>query len=715
MRGLKIMNASHAALFLSAMLGCAAVAHGDEWPIPRPTAGFGANGHHRVVCDSMQSPQWPGKYVYIFRPSDSTERYPLILFCHGMGPSAPAPYAPFLVNLASRGHVVIFSPYKTLTGDPRLRRRYRILMSGFETAQERYSRFIDTTRVGVVGHSYGGGAVPAVAWHALVENLWGTRGTFMYIMAPWYSYFISQEELESFPSHVALLVEVFHDDRINDRRMAVDLFDNILLPDGRKAFVELYGDSIPGCVLSADHAVPADPAQKKGSENALDFYGVYKFADALADWTFRGDTAARAIAFDTGTAAQRFMGTWPDGRPVRQCTVTRFPDTAAPTMCRYVWENPLNPRRDDSPTFLPETRANRFHYARKTVRSYWEYEKARIRENRAHRNSASDSSLCAIPPIEQGFGSLGPWQMKVDSLPQPLWQGHWVHVFSPEGAPTPRPVILFCHGYSSSDPEHYLPLITHIVSKGYVVVFSPYQFVAMDPREVKKYATIETGFATAIANFKSIIDTSRMGFVGHSFGAGSIPAVSLWALADKNWGSKAAFVYMMAPWYSFEVDRIKLRLFPQRVKMVIEVFADDRVCDHRMAVSLFNTIGIPASEKNFITLYSDSLSGCRLRADHNTPKGPFDPRAEEDALDYYGVYRLFDALSSYAFDGDTLGKALALGRDGAARFMGKWRNGKPVAPLVATGSPKPDEPEDYYVFGWHSRLNPLVNEILVDK
>jgi predicted alpha/beta hydrolase len=691
------------------------MAQGADWPVPRPLSGFGASGHYRVVRDSIPSPQWSGKYVYVFHPADTLAKYPLILFCHGMGEVEPALYGPLIANLASRGHTVVFSPYKSFAGDPRQRKKYRILTAGFEAAVQRFGRCIDTTRIGVVGHSYGGGAVPAVAWHCLVENQWGANGAFLYVMSPWFSYFITQDQLEAFPPRTFLVAQVYHDDRINDRRMAVDIFNNIDIPDTQKVFVELFSDSIRGYVLSADNATPTGPADKNGAENALDFYGVYKFVDALADYVFRGNPEAKKIALDTGTADQRFMGAWPDKRPVRECAVTRSPDARTSGPCLNEWENPLNPRRDESPTFMPEKRANRFHHGRKTIHSYWEFEKAKVRERRAHRAMPCDSSLCIIPPIEQGFGALGPWQMNVDSLPQPLWRGRWVHVFSPAGAPGPRPAILFCHGYSSSRPEHYLPLIMHMVSKGYVVIFSPYQFAAVDPKEVKKYATMETGFEIAIDNFHALIDTTRIGFVGHSFGAGSIPAVALWALVDKNWGNAAAFLYLMAPWYSYEVDRIKLRLFPQRVKMITEVFADDHVCDHRMAISLFNTIGIPASEKNFILVNSDSLPGCRLKADHNTPKGPFDPRAEEDALDYYGVYRLFDALAAYAFDNDPAGKALAMGRDGTTRFMGTWSNGKPVTPLVATGNPQPDQPEDFYVFGWHSRLNPLANEVIVDK
>jgi hypothetical protein len=688
----------------------------EQWPIPQPSAGFGANGGSIVSADSFPSPQWQGKKVYVFHPSDTSRKYPLILFCHGFGATDPAVYGPLINNIVSRGHVLVYSPYKSFAMDPSQKKKYRIIMKGFESAVDRFRSFIDTTRVGIVGHSYGGGAVPAIGWHCFVENQWGANGAFMDIMAPWYSYFISQEELEAFPPHVHLAMEIFHDDEINDPRMALDIFENIGIPDSRKVFIELFSDSMPGYRLAANHSTPTGPADKGGREDALDYYGVYKFIDAFSDFVFTGAAPAGEIALGTGTAEQRFMGTWPDKRPVARCSISHSLETELEKRpYSNTWESAINPRRSESPTFFSEIRKNRFYYARKTFRNYWEYERERIRERRAGRKAVIDSSLCPIPPIAEGFGAHGQYLMHFDSIPQPRWSGHFVHIFSPEGRAAPSPVIFFCHGYSSSNPAHYLPLIAHIVSRGFVCIFSPYQAVALDPHEVKKYATIETGFEAAVSSYKRLIDTTRIGYVGHSFGAGAVPAVALDGLVENSWGSNAVFLYLMAPWYSYEVDDIKLKLFPQRAKMVIEVFNDDKVNDHRMATSLFTTIGIPAGEKNYIVLYSDSCGGCRLRADHFTPKGPFDPRAEEDALDYYGIYRTFDALAAYTFDNDTSGRALSLGHGKQISFMGTWPNGKPVTGLSATSDPVITHPQDYYSFSWDLVLNPLRNTLTVNK
>jgi hypothetical protein len=687
----------------------------DRWPINQPDSGFGSDGAAIVASDSFPSPQWHGKKVYVFHPSDTSRKYPLILFCHGFDTPHPSTYGQLINNIVSRGTVLVYSPYKSFSINPAQKREYRIIMKGFEAAVKRFGSFIDTSRIGIVGHSWGGGAVPAIGWHCFIENQWGANGAFMYIMAPWFSHFIHQEELEAFPPHVRLIMEIFHDDNVNDPRMALDIFDNIGIPDSQKVFVELFSDSMPGYRLSANHATPYGALGKGGREDALDFYGIYKFIDAISEYVFSGSVSAREIAMGPGTSAQGFMGGWPDKRPVTECSVTHKPELEFPEKaCRYTWESNKNPRRLESPTFLSEIKKNRFYFARKAFKNYWEYEKERIRARRAGKKAVRDTSLCSIPPISEGFGASGPFSMHIDSIPQPRWKSHFVHVFSPEGRLTPSPVIFFCHGYTSSNPDQYLPLIEHIVSRGYVLIFSPYQTVAMDPREVKKYATLETGFESAVAAFKPLIDTTRIGYL-HSFGAGAIPAVALQGLVEKNWGNNAVFLYLMAPWYSYEIDEMKLKLFPSHAKLVVEVFNDDKVNDHRMAISLFNTINIPRGEKNYILLYSDSSGGCRLMTNHYTPKSPLDPRAEEDALDYYGIYRTFDALAAYTFNNDTLGKTLSLGHGKEIRFMGVWPNGKPVTELTATDAPFTTRAQDFYTFSWNLILNPLRASLIVNK
>jgi hypothetical protein len=56
-----------------------------------------------------------------------------------------------------------------------------------------------------------------------------------------------------------------------------------------------------------------------------------------------------------------------------------------------------------------------------------------------------------------------------------------------------------------------------------------------------------------------------------------------------------------------------------------------------------------------------------------------------DAMDYYSTWKLFDALTDYAFYG--INKEYCLGNTSHQRYMGLWSDGTPVKELVVTDSP----------------------------
>jgi hypothetical protein len=61
--------------------------------------------------------------------------------------------------------------------------------------------------------------------------------------------------------------------------------------------------------------------------------------------------------------------------------------------------------------------------------------------------------------------------------------------------------------------------------------------------------------------------------------------------------------------------------------------------------------------------------------------------AVTNALDYYGTWKLFDALRDAAFDGKN--RDLALGDGPAQLAMGNWSDGTPVKPLKRLSASRP--------------------------
>ncbi|MGH9938833.1 MAG: hypothetical protein ACREAM_21540, partial [Blastocatellia bacterium] len=146
-----------------------------------------------------------------------------------------------------------------------------------------------------------------------------------------------------------------------------------------------------------------------------------------------------------------------------------------------------------------------------------------------------------------------------------------------------------------------------------------------------------------------------------------------------GWGKDGLFLFVMAPWYYYEMSLSQFVNFPQHAKVIVQVYEQDGVCDHRVGKEIFERINLPASEKDFVMLPREERLGYKLEADHGTPSG-----GGQDAHDFYGVYRLLDALADYAFAGKPEAKQIALGGGSAEqRFMGVWPDGRPVRELFA--------------------------------
>jgi hypothetical protein len=307
----------------------------------------------------------------------------------------------------------------------------------------------------------------------------------------------------------------------------------------------------------------------------------------------------------------------------------------------------------------------------------------------------------AVAPIEAGFGARGPHAVAVETLPNPRWPGQRVSVHLPAVASAPLPVVLFAHANEQGDPAIYAALLDHIASRGSAVVFSPYAIGSAVHSD--RYDALWSGFEAAVEMLGARLDVSRMGFVGHSYGAGALPSMARRALDEKGWGSLGALLYAMAPWFALDATPEQLRDLPEHLRVLIQVFEDDNATDHRIAIEQYRAVGVPEDSKQFVLVRSDSQGGCQLPAVHSLPQSR-GLRARDDALDAYAVFRLFDALAADAFAGDPVGRRIAFGHGSVEQVaMGHWPDGTPVAPLVVSRDPQPLRGEGAYIFRWSDR------------
>ncbi len=280
----------------------------------------------------------------------------------------------------------------------------------------------------------------------------------------------------------------------------------------------------------------------------------------------------------------------------------------------------------------------------------------------------------------------------------------------PEATPSPAPVVFFAPGYGVGSPFAYDKLVAHLVSRGYAVIFAatPFEPGRIDQEVVMRfYGYFVAAFDEAVRTFPSAFDTSRIGYIGHSFGGGALPFLAWKGLKERGWGGRGTFLFVMAPWYMYGMTQQALATFPSNVKMIMQVYDNDRMNDHRIAVNIFDEINLPAEAKEYVILNSDARFSCRLEADHFTPLTSGVPVGVENGLDFYGVYRLLDALTEYTFDGIPAAGSVALGHGTPEqRFMGRWPDRTPVKELSAPTAPEPLSPEVFYEYRWSDPLNP---------
>lgn len=314
-----------------------------------------------------------------------------------------------------------------------------------------------------------------------------------------------------------------------------------------------------------------------------------------------------------------------------------------------------------------------------------------------------------VPAPTDAYGRAGAYAVTTETLPSPRWEGQVVTVFFPQGAEGKRPVWFFSHGFGGSDVAHYRELLTHLASHGAVVVFSPYP-ASEGGRPADAYATLHDGFVAAAERFADRMDLSRVGFGGHSYGGGATPSIALRGVRERGWGSAGLALFILAPWYSYQLTDADLASFPAYTQAVVQVYEDDAINDHRMAIDLFTRLALPAASKDYLMVRSDRIEGYNYPASHRVPTGGSRPDSGVtafDALDAWGVLRIAQALTASALGGDEAARAVALGDGGAEQVrMGATAAGRALRTMEATDRPTPLFAEGRYAFGWSRPANP---------
>lgn len=301
-----------------------------------------------------------------------------------------------------------------------------------------------------------------------------------------------------------------------------------------------------------------------------------------------------------------------------------------------------------------------------------------------------------IPKPTSGYGSDGVHAVSMESFANPHYPTENIQIYYPTGITSSVPTLFYSHGYGGTNSLHVIGLLNFFAKKGYAIVFVPYQTTGVSIDE--RYVNLTEGFRKAARDYPNIIDTTQVGFLGHSFGGGATIGVSYACFTENNWGSNGRFICPSAQWYSFHITQPELQSFPLDTKMLTFIYENDSSNDHRMAVEVFSNINIPSAEKDLIKVFPSTVSGYDYTSEHNLPT----TYAAFDAMDYYAYYRLIDALCDYTFNGNLAGKEVALGNGSILQTTMPAG----MAPLVQSDAPVAAHPESIYGFPCSSFANP---------
>ena len=262
-------------------------------------------------------------------------------------------------------------------------------------------------------------------------------------------------------------------------------------------------------------------------------------------------------------------------------------------------------------------------------------------------------------------------------------RGAWV--FSPtlvtEAERSSLPVVVFLHGFGANDPALYGGWIDHIARRGAVVIFPDYQEPGFFSGGQGAYlANMLAGIAAAIDRIGTTPD--RVHVVGHSLGA--ILTAAYGALAPAADLPHAATLTFITPggcrncgnFGSFGVPLPLDRQIPAETMVRTVVGGDDVIVGDADARALQAMLtDVPAGRKVFESIPSDDHGSPPLIADHLFAQSGTTGEST-DALDWYGLWRPFDALIECADRQQAC--EIALGNGDDRGYMGIWSDGTPV-------------------------------------
>ncbi len=267
-----------------------------------------------------------------------------------------------------------------------------------------------------------------------------------------------------------------------------------------------------------------------------------------------------------------------------------------------------------------------------------------------------DAARPRLPELDgEMYGAMGEHQVRKISISNP-WPAYepdaalQVDLYFPADISGKRPTVFFISGWHQYSSENYLSLLYFITSQGYNCVFIPYRDT--DPQGNPDI--LLTILDRVVDTFDPLIDTTKIGFAGHSMGGGLIFSL---ALKKANWGTKGRFLFSLAAWWGFHLPPTGDIVYPANTNLIVQTNANDPGTDPRQNIDFLTHNTIAAERKSYLYLPGDA----QHHVDHGVSYSPFEDDAYiYDALEQVGLHRPLESLMRYTFENDTEWKHIGL-------------------------------------------------------
>ncbi|MCB0525159.1 MAG: alpha/beta fold hydrolase [Saprospiraceae bacterium] len=316
--------------------GMFATAQGAPFPGQPDSGPGGADYTHQSVLFFDVATTADG--YWLFEPADpKPDSAEVVVFLHGYGAYNPMAYGKWIKHLVAKGNIVIYPRYQKNLLWPRPNGFPKNAAKGIRDAIDLLQQADHVSpkieKVVYIAHSYGG--VIATNLAANWEKYKVPKPAGMLLAEPGSGPFKGArlENYAGLPSDMNLEIVVGEDDYVVGSEFGRLVFETAVNTPRRNLVLQRRDTSGHKRWVLATHSEPyaydldfdtglrnytAQRVLLTSRLNEVDFFCYWKFSDALIDYSRKGICEEYVFG---DTPEQRFLGYWPDGRPIKEMKV----------------------------------------------------------------------------------------------------------------------------------------------------------------------------------------------------------------------------------------------------------------------------------------------------------------------------------------------------------------------------------------------------------